>query len=122
MIRLTAFQKRKEYIIKNLIHETTILSNKARFIQMNLDGVIALRFKTKKQVCDLLCKNEFDIINEDTEYKYLVKLPMDSVTKEKAESLILDRDNKLKELKFVQETSIQNMWKSELTNLLKINF
>tara|TARA_A100001015_G_scaffold301757_1_gene389043 strand:+ start:200 stop:640 length:441 start_codon:yes stop_codon:yes gene_type:complete len=121
-IRLNAYQKRKEFIIKNLIHETTILSNKARFIKMNLNGDIDLRFKTKKQVCDLLQDNQFEIIDEDKDFKYLVKLPMDSVTKEKAESLNSEKDNKLKELNIIQETTIKDMWKTELTNLLKINF
>ena len=47
---------------------------------------------------------------------------MDSVTKEKAESLNSEKDNKLKELNIIQETTIKDMWKTELTNLLKINF
>ena len=115
--RLKMYQTRKEYMIKALEEELMLLSNKAKYIQENLDGTIDLRKKKKEQVLQLLNEKGYDIMYEDTEYKYLIKMPMDSVTEENVEKLNKEHGNKKCELETVKTTTINEMWLNELDKL-----
>lgn len=116
-VRLKYYQKRKDYMIDALQKELNLLSNKARYVQENLDGEIDLRKKRKEDILELLKGKNYDVIDEDTDYKYLLKMPMDSVSEENAERLLKERDGKEKELVMIQSTSIENMWLRELDEL-----
>ena len=115
--RLKMYGTRKEYMIEALEKELVILSNKAKYIKENLDGTIDLRKKKKEQVVKLLEDKGYDKIDDDSDYKYLVKMPMDSVTEENVEKLLKDKGNKELELESVKSTSINNMWLNELDSL-----
>jgi len=115
--RLKMYGTRKEYMIEALEKELIVLSNKAKYIKENLDGTIDLRKKKKEQVVKLLEDKEYDKIDGDEDYKYLVKMPMDSVTEENVEKLLKDKGNKEIELETVKKTTINKMWLSELDNL-----
>ena len=119
-VRLKYYQKRKDYMIDALQKELNLLSNKARYVQDNLDGEIDLRKKRKEDILELLKGKNYDVIDEDTDYKYLLKMPMDSVSEENAERLLKERDGKEKELVDIQSTSIENMWLKELDELKKM--
>ena len=132
--RLQLYQTRKEYLIKYLSKELVVLLNKARYIQEVLDGSVDLRKKTKEQVCEMLTKKGYDsdvsalsvsalaltlggdIIetSDGNNYKYLTKMPMDSVTEENVKKLLNDKTNKEAELKKIQETTNNQMWLNEL--------
>jgi len=116
-VRLKYYQKRKDYMIDALQKELNLLSNKARYVQENLEGEIDLRKKRKEDILELLKGKNYDVIDEDTDYKYLLKMPMDSVSEENAERLLKERDGKEKELVDIQSTSIENMWLKELDEL-----
>jgi DNA topoisomerase-2 len=112
--RLELYQQRKEALIKALEKELVLLSNKAKFIQENLAGTIDLRKKKKEQVIHMLASKSYALMNDDTEYKYLTKMPMDSVTEENVEKLLKDHETKKQELSIVMNTTIYQMWNSEL--------
>jgi hypothetical protein len=57
------------------------------------------------------------VIDNDADYKYLVKMAMDSVTEENVDKLYKESTNKQHELEFVKTTTIQQMWLSELDKL-----
>jgi DNA topoisomerase-2 len=116
-VRLKLYQTRKEYMIDSLERELVLLSNKAKYIQENLDGTIDLRKKKKEQVVEMLHTKKYDIIDGDQDYKYLVKMPMDSVTEENVERLNNERGNKEVELETIKSTSINKMWLNELEKL-----
>ena len=59
----------------------------------------------------------YDKIEGDDEYRYLVKMPMDSVTEENVDRLLKERGSKQAELELVKSTTINQMWKSELDKL-----
>ena len=120
--RLKLYQTRKDYMIDALEKELVLLSNKAKYIQENLDGTIDLRKKKKEQVTSMLQGKGYDIIDDDTEYKYLTKMPMDSVTEENVEKLLKEKGNKEQELNVIKGTTINQMWSSELENLLEQYF
>jgi DNA topoisomerase-2 len=60
----------------------------------------------------MLLANSFDKM--DGEYKYLVKMPMDSVTNENVEKLKKERDDVVKELEVLRQTTLEQMWMREL--------
>ena len=101
-------------MIAALEKELVLLSNKARYIQENLVGTIDLRKKKKEQVIELLSNKGYDIIDNDEEYKYLTKMPMDSVTEENVEKLLKDKGNKEVDLETVKNKTINKMWIEEL--------
>lgn len=116
-VRLKYYQKRKDHMIDALQKELNLLSNKARYIQENLEGEIDLRKKRKEDILELLKGKNYDVIDDDDDYKYLLKMPMDSVSEENAERLLKERDGKEQELVIIQSTSIENMWLKELDEL-----
>ena len=117
VVRLEMYQTRKDYMIRTLQKELKFLSNKAKYIKENLDGTIDLRKKKRQEVVQLLSSKGYDIIDDDTSYEYLTKMPMDSVTEEKVEKLLKQHDDKLVELDTVHSTTINIMWLNELKAL-----
>ena len=116
-VRLNLYQERKDYMIDALEKELVLLSNKARYIKENLDGTIDLRKKKKEQVIEMLEAKNYDKLEGDDEYKFLVKMPMDSVTEENVEKLLKYKGNKETELEQIKNTTINKMWISELSTL-----
>ena len=118
-VRLQLYQTRKDYMINAIEKELVLLSNKAKYIQENLDETIDLRKKKKEQVIEMLHSKGYDIMDEDADYKYLTKMPMDSVTEENVEKLLNDRMNQAKELEFLTNSTTNQLWNSELDTLLE---
>jgi len=116
-VRLKLYQIRKDNMIESLERELMMLTNKAKYIQENLDGTIDLRKKKKEQVVEMLQNKGYDVVDNDEDYKYLVKMPMDSVTEENVERLNKEHGNKAVELETIKTTSINKMWLNELENL-----
>lgn len=114
--RAEMYAKRKCAQIDQLRKELSVLSNKAKFIEYNLNDTIDLRRKTDIQVNEILEKHEFD--KKDGNFNYLRKMPMDTVTKEKAEQLLKERDDKSNELKTLEQTTEKQIWINELEQLL----
>jgi hypothetical protein len=92
-----------------------LLSNKAKYIQENLDGTIDLRKKNKEQINIML--SGYDVIDGDKDYKYLTKMTMDSVTDENVAKLFAEHAQKQLELDTVKATTDRQMWSSELDKL-----
>jgi DNA topoisomerase-2 len=116
-IRLEYYDNRRDYLIENVEQELMVLSNKTKYIQELLNGTIDLRNKKKQEIIDMLIENDYDTIDKDDDFKYLVKMPMDSVSEENIERLNKERANKLSELDVLKSTTIQQMWLSELKML-----
>jgi DNA topoisomerase-2 len=111
-VRMKAYVSRKSYLVKDMQHTLMKLTNRAKYILENLDGTIDLRRKTAQQVSELLASHQYDTI--DGEYKYLTKMPMDSVTKEHVDAILKEKQTCENELKTLMETTVEQMWISEL--------
>ena len=116
-VRLKYYQKRKEYMIASIEKELRLLSNKARYIQSTLNGKIDLRGKKKGDILNMMNEEKYTMIDDDSDFKYLLKMPMDSVSEENVERLLKDKETKESELARLQSTTIENMWLSELDEL-----
>lgn len=118
-LRLEGYVKRKEYLIKHIERIVMILSNKARFIQEQCDDKIDLRRKKKDQVIDMLKQLEYDVIDDDVEYKYLRTMTIDSVEEENVHKLLAEKDKKVKELDMIKKKTVEQMWTDEINALEK---
>ena len=121
-VRLEYYGTRKAHLIDVLEKELIVLSNKAKYIQEVLNGTIDLRKKKKDEIIQMLqTKGYQKIVSEnnvvDEEYKYLVKMPMDSVSEENVEKLLNEYDRKQVELAEIKATTCQQMWLRELDAL-----
>jgi len=115
--RIELYEVRKTYMIEELTKELVLLSNKVRYIQEVLNGTVDLRRKTKEAIDAMLEAKGYDKLGKDGDYRYLVKMPMDSVSQENAEKAMNEHESKLEELQTVQSTTIQKMWLNELGEL-----
>jgi DNA topoisomerase-2 len=119
-IRLEYYQKRKDHQITTLEEDLNLLQNKSKFIMENIKGTIDLRNKKKTVVIDMLTEKDYDKLDGeqyDPEYKYLLKMPMDSLTEENFNKMCQEKDNKIRNLEKLKSTAIQHMWLSELEEL-----
>jgi DNA topoisomerase-2 len=114
-VRYEAYQRRKLALIEEMSNRTRLLTNKARYVEYVLIDKIDLRRKTAETVNAMLLSHSFDMIDGD--YKYLVKMPMDSVTTENVEKLRRERDETLRELEVLRQTTLEQMWLRELDAL-----
>jgi len=118
-VRLEGYVMRKASQIKQLTREMEVLKNKARFITEVLDSTIDMRGKKREQVSEMLCNAKYNKLDEDDDYKYLVKMPMDMVTAENVEQLNGEKEKKIAELNALQSTSENQIWLGELDELKK---
>ena len=115
--RMAVYVKRKQYIIDSLNAELVVLSNRAKYIQENLDETIDLRRKKKDEIITLLKSKNYDMVDEDEDYKYLVKMPMDSVSEENVAKIMKSHKDKMTELELCITTTESQMWITELETL-----
>ena len=120
MERFKGYTLRKQHMINELNRIVMLLSNKARFIEEQCDEVIDLRKKKKTQVIELLKSRNYDIIDEDNEYKYLRQMKIESVEEENIIKLRKERDEKMKELNVLKKTSERKMWLTDLKEFEKL--
>jgi len=118
-VRLDFYDKRKRYQIEILNNELIILSNKARYIQEILNDTLDLRKKKMREIVEILENKGYDKIDEDNEYKYLIKMPMDSVSEENVEKIMNEKVSKERELNILKTKDIKTIWSEELTTLLE---
>ena len=114
MIRLDLYQKRKNYLIKQKTYECSLLENKTRYIKEILNESIDLRKMKKDDIITLLQNKNYQIFDDDDDYKYLLKMSMDSVSEENVEKLMNEYNLKSSELQIIISKSIEQMWLDEL--------
>ena len=131
--RLAFYGKRKDALIAALRKELMALSNRARYITELLEDTIDLRRKTNKQLVELLKERKYDSMDAQSGdekgedgtsssgqgqgYKYLLKLPMDSVSEENVKKLLNEKEKKEAELSELSSKTVEQMWLKDLEEL-----
>jgi DNA topoisomerase-2 len=115
--RISLYEKRKTHQLAAMAAELLILSNKARYIQELLDGSIDLRRKRGDELTAMLQSKGYDHVEGDEQYKYLLKLPMDSVSEENVQKLLKEKGQKELCHATLQGTSIEQLWLADLAEL-----
>ena len=120
-IRYKTYIRRKQHIIDSLEKDVMLLSNKAKFIHEQIvePPTLILRKKKKVEVIEMLKNKSYDIIGDDTEYKYLRSMPIDSVEEENYNKLLAQKGQKEDELEKIKKKTIEQMWLKELNVLEK---
>ena len=114
-VRDALYVERKANMIAVLRKELVKLSNQAKFIRELYADLVDLRKKTPQQVTDMLTTRKYDTVDGD--YKYLTRMPMESVTKEHGDAIIRRCEEKQQELDVLEKTSTDQMWASDLDHL-----
>lgn len=146
-LRLEMYHKRKDYLEGILKAESAKLSNQGRFILEKCDGTLVVENKKKKDMIAELVRRNYDsdpvmvwklsqnreqvleevaeeedapttAVIEKENFDYLLGMTMWSLTKEKKDELLRQRDEKLAELKRLQARTPISLWKEDLDNLL----
>lgn len=115
-VRLNAYLIRKNKTIAILENEIILLKNKVNFINSILNDEIDLRQKKSDVIIKELINKSFIDVEKDG-FKYLIKMPLDSVSKENIEKLTNEYLNKLNEIEKLKNTSIEEIWLNELEEL-----
>jgi DNA topoisomerase-2 len=118
-VRLKHYDDRKVYLIDALEREICVLSNKARYIGELIDGSLDLRNKKNQEIVALLQSKHYIAEDHDPEFKYLLRMPMNSVSAENVQKIMQDHETKVAELQCLQATTVEQMWLSELDVLEK---
>ena len=115
--RLALYGKRKTHQLAAMAAELRVISNKARYIQELLDSSIDLRRKRGDELVAMLQFKGYDHVEGDEQYKYLLKLPMDSVSEENVQKLLKEKGQKESQHAALQSTSIEQLWLADLAEL-----
>jgi DNA topoisomerase-2 len=132
--RLGLYEKRKAHQLTVIGKELQVLSNKAKYIQELLDGSIDLRRKRGDELISMLKEKGYDetgsgsgsgsegagtVVGAGTSsgYKYLLKLPMDSVSEENVDRLVKEKESKTIQYETLRKTSPEQLWLADLNEL-----
>jgi DNA topoisomerase-2 len=110
--RLSVYHKRKAALVSGMRALLVRLSNRARYILEVLSGVVDLRKKTNQEVVEMLEGFHYDRLEGD--YKYLIKMPMDSVTEEHVAKIVQEKADTERELEILLATTVEQIWLREL--------
>ena len=116
-VRMAVYKKRKDALLVDMRAKLEKLSMRAKYIQETLSGQIDLRKKTADQVTVLL--ESLSYVKIDGDFKYLIKMPMDSVTEENVDKIMKEKADTELELDTLMKTSLEQLWLTELRILDK---
>ncbi|GAA6056524.1 DNA topoisomerase 2 [Rhodotorula toruloides] len=143
-VRLEFYHKRKKHLVSELelVHDR--LSNQARFIKMIIDKQLVLSNRKRADIVAELRKKGFrpfpkvqkmhvagDVdangdgdeevedpeaveAGADSDYDYLLNMQLSSLTREKVERLMAERDQRSAELDALLKRSVQDLWRADL--------
>jgi DNA topoisomerase-2 len=114
-IRKQHYTKRKDYLIKTLKSDLSLLDSKIKFIQLVIEEKIVVFNKKKDFIIQQI--DEHNLLKVNNSYDYLLDLKLWTLTAEKIEDLKKQSEKMKKELTVLMETTISQMWKSELLSL-----
>ena len=128
--RLEYYTKRRDYLIGILEQEVFMLSTRARFILDVINEVIRIRNIPRAEVVSQLLKLEYPIMTdgdnlvalekatkqqkETANYDYLIRMPIYSLTKEKVDELLQEKEAKIKELDILKAKTDKDLWEGDL--------
>jgi DNA topoisomerase-2 len=116
-IRKAHFIKRKKYLVESLNNDYLILESKVKFINYVINGVIEV-FNKKKDFIVKQIIEVGDLIKVNDSWDYLLDLKLWTLTKERIIELETKMKNTYAELQKIKNTSIEEMWTSELNMLI----
>ena len=122
-IRLSIYQKRKDYLLDKLKNELDLLSYKVKFILAVINKEIKLNNKTKEYIEEKLEDLEFPKLSKSVDgeknYNYLLGMNLWSLSYEKVEKKKNMEKEKQAEYDLLKEKDVKDIWNDELEELLE---
>jgi DNA topoisomerase-2 len=123
-LRLEVYNERKKYYIKVLKNELAILKYRKKFIEQIIDKTIIIEKTKKVDIIQKLVELKYPELSHNIytkiSYDYLTNLPLFSLTLEKIEEINNDHQAKSSELETYKNTTVENLWLSELDELKNV--
>lgn len=140
-VRLDYYHRRKAFVVNELTNQHDKLSNQARFIQMIIKKELVLNNRKKAAIVAELRDKDFrpfpkvakaqvvgggadEGVEEeevedaegglDSDYDYLLSMALSSLTSEKVDKLMKERDEKEDELTALLRLSATDLWSADL--------
>ena len=117
-IRLIKYYERKKNQLKEKEHQFKILSTKIRFIIDVIENRVHIMNKKYEDIEKQLDDLSYDRDEENNTYDYLLKMPISQLTLERKEVLEKQVETLKSELETLRNTSILDIWKQELDELM----
>jgi DNA topoisomerase-2 len=114
-VRLSHFVKRKDYLVTKLRRDLEVLDSKIKFIKCVIDEKIVVFNKKKDFIVKQISEN--GIIQINGNWDYLLELKLWTFTEERIRDLDRQMDSLSIDLKILLDTSISQMWNTELLTL-----
>jgi len=119
IIKLEYMKKRKQYMIDQLVQSLLQLQSKLLFVKGIIEDTIKTRNVPHAKVETQLDKTK-DIIRVNGDYSYLLNMSIGTLTKERYNQLKKQIQAQKEELKILKKRSIEEMWISDIDELLKL--
>ena len=116
-LRLKFYHKRKEHLVETLSNELEMLDCKARFVSEIVKGTLVVQNRKKADIVGTLRSRgyrSFGGEESDAGFNYLLSLPILSLSMEKIEILLAERDGKKQELNELLSKTSKDLWKCDL--------
>ena len=114
-VRLEWYQTRKDYLIDKTEKQLSLVTNKARFIKDIIDGKLKINNVPKKTIILYLETADYDEVHGS--YDYLLSMAIHSLTKERYEKLLLEKEGCIIALKTLKETYPKERYLTDLKKL-----
>lgn len=114
-VRLGWYQTRKDYLIDKTEKQLSLVTNKARFIKDIIDGKLKINNVPKKTIILYLETADYDTVHGS--YDYLLSMAIHSLTKERYEKLLLEKEECIIALKTLKATDPKEMYLGDLKKL-----
>ena len=129
--RYFLYQQRKEYLLDILKNKIIVLESKIKFINEIIDETFIINKKTRKEIIDQLYEKEYILLDDNTirlttdvkinkigtEYDYLIKMPLYSLSQDKIDELQKELEKNNNEYNILENKSVKDMWIAELDTL-----
>lgn len=116
-VRLSYYQKRKDYLTSKLKYDLDLLANKIRFIKAVVAETIQVH-KMKKADLEKVLENDKYMKHEGT-FDYITRIPVYNLTIDKVEELEKEVAKAQERYDTIVGKDIREMWKEELAVLLE---
>ena len=114
-VRLEWYQTRKDYLINKTEKQLALVTNKARFIKDIIDSKLKINNVPKDKIIAYLKTNNYDTVHGS--YDYLLSMAIHSLTKERYEKLLQEKEGCIIALKVLKATDPKEMYLTDLKKL-----
>jgi len=115
--RMVFYEKQKTHLLKFLRSSLEKIQNRVKYINFILDGTIDLKKIEDDENLYLILQN-LGHLKIDDSFDYLIKMPMNSLTKKNVEKLNSEHAKLVQEIQIVQDKTISQMWWDDLENIV----